>query len=203
MTERPILFSESMVRAIRAGTKTQTRRVVKSCKDRDMGCALAPSEIAGEINQGDLRNSKFGQLGDRLWVREAWRTIAEADHLAPRDLNPAHRVWMEASAPHQPGFGKLRPSLFMPRWASAITLEITSLRIEKLQDISIEDSKAEGAWPDISVVYECEKYFGIDALGVNPRLAYRMLWEQINGAGAWATNPWVWVVAFKQVEVPQ
>jgi hypothetical protein len=171
MTERPILFQAAMVRAILSGNKTQTRRIAK------LKCP-------------------YGQPGDRLWVREAWRTLDVHDHIPPREMNAAYRLWFEAETPHQPGFGKLRPSMFMPRWASRITLEITDVRVERLQDISEADCQAEGIEH-----YALNGRRPIDGPGSLhlPAAYYRYLWESINGAGSWEANPWLWVVEFARM----
>ncbi len=197
MRERPILFSAPMVRAILAGAKTQTRRVVKpqpwaSCCIEEGFEGEPPfvySALGGNGPGHDVSETRspcrcpYGQPGDRLWVREAYRLCAEADATPPRDTDAAYRVWYEADAPHQPGFGKLRPAMFMPRWASRITLEVTGVRVERLQDISTGDCWAEGieSSPD-----------------VNPLHEYCDLWESINGPGSWDANPWVWVVEFRR-----
>ena len=173
-TERQILFSAPMVRAILNGTKTQTRRIVKHSPDDD--CPYLENKIATRC--------PYGQPGDRLWVREAWRTVAEADAIPPRDLREAQRIWYDAETPHQPGAGKCRPSLFMPRWASRITLKITGTRLERLNDISEADAIAEGVLTTP----------GQDT----PRTAFRALWESINGMGSWEINPWLWVVEFRR-----
>ena len=123
-----------------------------------------------------------------LWVREAWRTVAEADDLPTRDLTTANRLWYEADVPHQPSAGKYRPPMFMPRWASRINLEITSMRVERLKNISRGDAMAEG----------CQ--FPNMAQGPDPRMWYSGLWEYINGKGSWERNPWVWVIEFKRVK---
>ncbi|MFD2297726.1 hypothetical protein QRO11_15540 [Paracidovorax citrulli] len=204
MADRPILFSAPMVRALLAGTKTQTRRVWKLPR----GCQWY-AELGGEsegwvIDPGqpwwlhvDEFRCPYGQPGDRLWVREAWRTVAEADALPPRDLNEAHRIWNEADAPHQPGAGKLRPGMFMPRWASRITLEITAVRVERLQDISREDAMAEG------IVIQPDGGYGLADTthyhATDPRQSYFSLWEAINGPGNVEANPWVWAVTFPAV----
>lgn len=213
--ERQIPFSGPMVRAILAGTKTQTRRVVKP---QPFGVTLVPSgnhlfdyreDLSDYSRVVDMNKavtlSPYGQPGDRLWVREAWRACAEADRTTPRDMDPAYRVWYEADAPHQPGFGKYRPPMFMPRWASRITLEITGVRVERLQDISEADAIAEGietspslAFPgrdvfcDYRVPHDPAEWFS------NPIDSFRSLWESINGPGSQHANPWVWVVEFKR-----
>jgi len=141
----------------------------------------------------------YGQPGDRLWVREAWRSGRLADPFPPRDMTP-HVVWYEAdgAAPEATN-GKLRPSMFMPRWASRIELEIVSVRVERLNDCSEADAKAEGCsssgWQP--------SYSNPDNAGgdesISAKDAFADLWESINGAGSWAANPWVWVVEFKRV----
>lgn len=180
MKERPILFSGPMVRAILSGAKTQMRRIVKPQPDVP-GC--------------DIRDSPYHK-GMRLWVREAWnflgtdmmrhgRTHSTQDgvvkYLADgerRTINTKWRnveVWM-ARKPQS------RPSIHMPRWASRITLEITGVRVERLQAISEADAAAEG----------CD---GKGPLSYH----YAQLWESINGPGSWEANPWVWVVEFRRI----
>ncbi|WP_375592213.1 hypothetical protein [Chitiniphilus eburneus] len=207
MTERPILFSAPMVRAILDGRKTQTRRVVKPSKDLGVGCLLAPREIAGEINRGNYLNSRYGQPGDRLWVREAYRTSFQYDHIKPRDLPVARTkstlavpFWYDADlygdlTPLHPGLGpgKYRPGMFMPRAASRITLEITAVRVERLHDINGMDATHEGApvpdhLPDDGARHEWARGW------------FRLLWNEINGDRSWHENPWVWVVEFRRVE---
>jgi hypothetical protein len=195
MKERPILFSAPMVRALLDGSKTQTRRafpVPESVTAFKHFEGLRWDRIQGD-QRGDTINCPYGQPGDRLWVREAWRTVSEADELPPRDLTAAHRIWFEADAPHQPGAGKLRPSMFMPRPASRITLEVTGVRVERLQDISETDAWGEG------VGFEAVEAFIRTSVDRPAGFAYRELWESINGEGIWKTNPWVWVVEFKKV----
>ncbi len=204
MKERPILFSGAMVRALLAGTKTQTRRVVKLRN----GQYMPPSQRAdsnGWVQM--LRLCPYGQPGDRLWVREAWRTYRGNDKTPPRELTTAHYIWFEADEPINLAQGKLRPGMFMPRWASRITLEVTGVRVERLQDISEADAIAEGIertpsmgkpgafqWCDYRVPNEPSEWFN------DPARSYQTLWEQINGPGSWDANPWVWVVEFKRLE---
>lgn len=213
MADRPILFSAPMVCAILSGTKTQTRRVVTPQFVADaLPVEMPATDPAGgwvvpghsgtwwceaAANPDDARRCPYGQPGDRLWVREAWRTVAEADALPPRDLTPAHRLWYEEEAPHQTGFGKLRPGMFMPRWASRITLEVTGVRVERLQDISEEDAISEGiesqsiGWRHYvdPVRFSC----------LSPLGSYHTLWDSINGPESWDSNPWVWVISFRRL----
>ena len=206
MKSRPILFKDEMVRAILESRKMQTRRIVKFPHENPLGMwepmtiggpkggrlsngATIPEQAAmGHTRTGDVITSPYGQPGDRFWVREAFRLCAEADETKPSDADEAYRVWYEADAPHQPGFGKLRPSMFMPRWASRITLEITGVRVERLQDISDEDALSEGVYPTKTGVYPGA-----------PKAAFCELWESINGPDSWKENPWVWCITFRRL----
>lgn len=185
MKERPILFSAPMVRALLAGTKTQTRRVVKP--QPEQGCIghFGPGNpfIRGER---DATRCPYGQPGDRLWVREAFMH-EPADYCWEASVSipcrPASTVYRADFHESQPGEG-WKPSIHMPRSLSRILLEVTAVRVEQLQDISESDAMAEGCYTDPA----CPAYD-----------AYRSLWEQINGPGSWDANPWVWVVEFKRV----
>lgn len=205
MKQRPLRYIAPMVRATLADTKTLTVRIVKDTAlewlERD---GFTPEFVA--LPENGL--CPYGYQGDQLWVREAWRAVTEVDHLPPRDLTTAHRLWYEADAPHQPGFGKLRPSMFMPRWASRITLEITSVRVERLQDISEADALAEGIVEcpipaddegPRRIGYMVGPDDGKSGLSVTPIQAYRDLWESINGPESWAANPWVWAIEFRRL----
>jgi len=178
MKERPILFAAPMVRAILAGQKTQTRRVCKG--QRELSNAY----------DFPLDRCPYGQPGDRLWVREAWRVCSESDGVKPRDMDAAYRVWFEADAPHQPGAGRLRPGMFMPRRLSRITLEVIGVRVERLHQISRGDATAEGC--PFANMRDAE----------SPVRWYEGLWRLINGPGSWDANPWVWVVEFERVSEP-
>ena len=177
MKERPILFSAPMVRALLAGMKTQTRRAFKT---KNGGVWPNANDLPG-IRQ-ILRSCPYGQPGDRLWVRE---TFARIDGQT--------RPWIEtdykATYTHGDRLGdtlgikkRWTPSIHMPRHASRITLEVTGVRVERLQDISEADAIAEGVYTDPA----CPAYD-----------AYAQLWDEINGLGSWEANPWVWVVEFK------
>ncbi|MFN9031564.1 MAG: hypothetical protein ACK5XM_15445 [Betaproteobacteria bacterium] len=188
MAERGILFSGPMVRALLNCTKSQTRRAVK-ITHRTPGLA-ACLETHGE--EPKLRAAAwlcpYGQVGDRLWVRETWAVPHSCDHLKPSEIPTGTRVHYAADG----ALGGLlkRPSMFMPRWASRITLEITGVRVERLQDISEADAKAEGCSKPTPVCEDDDCSYRAD---------YERLWESINGPGSWAANPWVWVLEFKQV----
>ena len=212
MKSYPILFSGPMVRALLDGTKTQTRRILKT---KNGGVQWNPYDLPGM--RQILRNCPYGQIGDQLWVRETWNWFdpdsIPTDRAGPRAIftgNQGNRSipWVAAYAadghlpyPGYEGRDHWRPSIHMPRWASRITLEITGVRVERLQDISIEDAKSEGAWwPDESIVSKVAEYFSIDHLGANPYNAYQMLWESLNGPDSWDLNPLVWVVSFRRME---
>lgn len=172
MRERPIIMSAPMVRAILAGTKTQTRRVAKLTGG---GHVKEPSGHRRwhPADPDASRACPLGQPGDRLWVRETW-----ARH--PQDCET---IFYREQVEREPGFpvwsGPWKPSIHMPRAASRITLEITGVRVERLQEISAADCWAEGIAfsPDVDPVHE-----------------YRDLWESIHRPGSWDANPWVWVI---------
>ena len=192
MKERPILFQSDMVNAILEGRKTQTRRIVKPTKDRNgSGCQLAPCEIAGEVNSGDYSFCSYGKPGDRLWVREAFRN-RRVDN-SPGDV--VYRADHPGESTVPGSYGRSwKPSIHMPRWASRITLEIVSARVERLQDISEADAKAEG------VIGEKEAAEAGLEWHDKPRRAFRFLWQSINGPDSWDANPWVLVVEFRRIE---
>jgi hypothetical protein len=213
MSERGILFSAPMVRALLAGTKTQTRRVVKPQPPEaaQLGWLLplpnGPASVAywsvkdgrGVVASEQKTECPYGKPGDRLWVREAWRTVPGADDIAPRDLmNVESFTHYEADATKPAGMGKLRPGMFMPRWASRITLEVTGVRVERLNSISEADARAEG----IERSGECNWRDYLDPHNdfTGVRRSYRSLWDSINGDGAWSSNPWVWAVSFCRME---
>jgi hypothetical protein len=190
MTERPILFSAPMVRAILAGTKTQTRRVVKPAHK-----AWIEMPVTHQLGEWDKRPLPYGKPGDRLWVRETWQAVSGNDRARHIMTHPRpDRGWLEyAATPRadEPAY-KWRPSIHMPRWASRITLEVTGVRVERLQDISEADAMAEGV--HYSLLEKIQA--GQDRWA---RHAYKKLWESIHGPGSWDLNPWVWVVEFKGV----
>ena len=210
--ERPILFNAPMVRAILDGRKTQTRRVVKQ-KHLPWLANILGNFLDGKWNQRPL---PYGQPGDRLWVRETHAQVFEVDILAGRPVgpigtagSPARPEWKsryvylaDGEMPnvqwHHVGDSqpvRWTPSIHMPRSASRITLEIVSVRVERLQDISEADAKAEGAEPYRLPVHPArESIRHVDG--------FCALWTSINGPGSWDANPWVWVVEFKRVTPP-
>ena len=207
MKERPILFSGPMVQAILDGRKTMTRRV---CKYQPSVSVRKAGSMWG-IKGGDalwhfghkIVSCPYGQPGDRLWVRETWMPFTE------QGCPVGATIYRATDHPEPDGDSPLRwkPSIFMPRWASRITLEITAVRVERVQDISEKDAKAEG----------CGGYVGGEGpmsesvLAIEPgynhpnffRDGFAYLWDSLNakrGYG-WDANPWVWVISFKRTNV--
>ena len=190
--EHPILFSGPMVRAILDGRKTQTRRVVKPQPDVSEGyggCTrLMFKKRNGEALLNEALNAPspllypllcpYGDVGDRLWVRETWSMGGNGPFFKATDSDgTVHVAW--------------RPSIHMPRWASRLSLEVTGVRVERVEDITEDDALAEGCFN--------EK----ENDGELPSQVYRRLWNSLNakrGFG-WDVNPWVWVISFSQSAV--
>lgn len=211
MTERPILFSTPMVLSLRSNHKTVTRRTrgLEKINEDDPGAwtldrsddgwflFTKPSEPFGGQPTLQVQSIRcpYGIASDRLWTRERWAAGKCADGYKPRELAP--RIWKvdngglwyfadnaEPTHPISPR-GKWRSSLFMPRWASRDTLEVTEVRVERVSQITMDDCFAEGIagqFPDN-----------------NPIDAFHALWDSINGTGSWAESPWVWVVSFQRI----
>jgi len=199
MKERPILFSGAMVRALLAGTKTQTRRMVKPqpqmVTNRTIVIWDGPASALKYKLERIGRGCPCGQPGDRLWVRETW---------ARTNVFPGTELVVYREGDNRTDYGGTwKPGIHMCRRDSRITLEVTGVRVERLQDISEEDAQAEGA--DSCVWDGIEDDIGalIDwplKETANPyRNGYALLWEQINGPASWASNPWVWVVEFRRL----
>jgi hypothetical protein len=235
--ERPILFSAPMVRAILDGRKTQTRRVVR----RQFAADAVVAEVGATTPEGwqvsghsglwwddagacidDAIRCPYGMPGDRLWVRETHAIVPRTAYarsegvqqvLRPDDDHDAaiFREGLDRSG--NPGW---RPSIHMPRWASRITLEVTGVRVERLQAITEADARAEGiekAYVDAAgrqrwKVYphddgvpreEVVRYIG-PTHTLHAVRSFESLWLSINGPGSWRANPWVWVVEFRRAE---
>ncbi|HBR1654982.1 TPA: morphogenetic protein [Klebsiella pneumoniae] len=206
MTERGMIFNAEMVRAILDGRKTQTRRPVKfPVHDKNLGCELAGNELAGELSAGNYLNSAFGKPGDRIWVRETFCPVDDTqyggekwvDYRATPRYEASHPAGWD-SAPNDAEALKWRPSIHMPRWASRILLEITGVRVERLNSISQEDAQAEG----LELTGWRPTYSDPDSGGevMTPYDNFAQLWESIYGEESWKANPWVWVIEFKRVE---
>jgi hypothetical protein len=193
---RPILFSAPMVRAILDGSKTQTRRVVKTRVENASRVGKRGAQAHIESPEA-LNHCPYGQPGDRLWVRETFGQVGENGRYV-YCANPADDYQWGAGKPSQGGF-RWRPSIHMPRVASRITLEITDVRVERLQDISEEDARAEGITDGGCT--ECGEHEPCGCANPSPdaRDAFCWLWQSINGADSWSENPWVWVISFRRV----
>lgn len=228
--ERPIIFSAPMVRSLLAGSKSQTRRALNQqpIENGPIGgfafvdgfwCAL--SGFDGSIINRLDRPCPYGQPGDRLYVREnAWerpeRTPAMmrdgADTWPPfiYDADYTNGIPLEERDDLKTWGWKRRPSIHLPRWASRILLEITDVRVERLNDISEADAIADGCNPhsglhgdDDVAVYLTSKSFdyahGKIASVPMPIIRYAVLWDSINGPGSWERNPYVWVLSFRRI----
>lgn len=215
--ERPILFSGPMVRAILDGRKVQTRRIVKPQPVPAERSALFDVERIrwGDVCEGlpemvaVLMESRSPyKPGMHLWVRETWSEIPEARPSGyftdPKWIG--RRTWYAADNDKPTWGGKWRPSIFMPRWASRITLEITGVRVERLQDITRLDCVEEG-WPhDDDPAHHPlqiqQARAGLDDAVIDDAAWcwYAELWDKINGPGSWDSNPWVWVVSFRRID---
>lgn len=229
MAERPIPLRSHEVRAILAGTKTQARRVAtKPVRHPDLGNLYTPGALIIEREPKHVieRACPYGQPGDRLWVREThslehcgtdgWRVVYACDRAA-RWYTYSDYFYLQSD--YEPE--RWRPSIHMPRWASRITLEVTDMRVERLQDISDADAAADGCHhadeDDASNMPDCPQCGGTGLytafnpstggalpdtdcqLCNTPAKRFRLLWESINGPAAWEANPWVWVISFKRV----
>jgi len=215
MKERPIIFSGEMVKAILDGRKTQTRRAVKTGILAHSGLRYQGlfEDFSGVAFLGEKSGTEYdfknpyGQIGDRLWVKEKHCLPKQGGSAIGQDgydndvlyaadeglqRFPLSGNWTQ----HNRNF-KWRPSIHMPRWASRIDLEITGVRVERVQEITGADAKAEGgSWDMDSAGLNC-----IDADRNLARIYFVELWDSINakrGFG-WEANPWVWVIGFKIV----
>lgn len=253
MTERPILFSAPMVRALLDGRKTQTRRLAKGVPPKpEANCHKNHTQkhpepyldayCSGKLSEWNPRKMSqewcWWQVDDRqclptfkapcapgdvLWVRETWQTHCDKDGITPRDL--PHDTDVQYPATYDHWVSRKRPGIHMPRWASRISLRVTDVRIERLQDISEEDAKAEGCdleWyrdeAGSGEIWPCSKCKGWQvhgALGANYGVTevdcrscdtaagmFCELWKSINGEVSWAENPWVWAISFSVEKKP-
>jgi hypothetical protein len=209
MKARPILFSGAMIRANLAGLKTQTRRVVKPQPEflqvyEHKGAVVhdsshrswcwggkAHGRYPDEWGPSLAAACPYGVPGDLLWVRECFSFNLYQEGCW---------YWADGNiAKHD--CTKPKPSIHMPRWASRLTLEITEVRVERLQDISAADAYAEGILFTTEPTVQGGKKsgWGVDGIvqGRGPVEGYYLLWEHINGPGSWDANSWVWVIAYR------
>lgn len=211
MKERPILFSGPMVRAILDNRKTQTRRVVKPqpqvTTPPDATWHDAKRDLWRNLSQFTRDCCPYGVVGDRLWVKETWRPSVDHGCVETCDCGDVwvryadgsdryirdEQIGPDWTLPKAAKRGNVSP-LFMPRWASRITLEITGVRVERLNEISEADAEAEG----IDLQGFRSTTFGI--AGREHRINFHTLWDSINGTKhPWASNPFVWVLEFKRI----
>ncbi len=225
--ETPILFTGGMVRAILDGRKTQTRRIVKLPKDRGTweqslfeGSQCVDSKgrpgrdmvCISNTTTGKTIACPYGQPGEYLWVRETWAIGFSTDNAwhatddRIKSIAEPQRYSRRYAADGTKGFwGKWRPSIFMPRWACRLRLELTDVRVERLQEITEADAIAEGVQPLKKTAPHCRQFYKSYRLSGDGTFcertamdSYRTLWESINGEGSWAANPWVWVLTFRR-----
>ncbi|HCD1613392.1 TPA: hypothetical protein NBH86_001131 [Serratia marcescens] len=223
MKERPVIFNSEMVRAILDGRKTQTRRAMKvqpessgfglrfiteSLNNRDTGKYFWSQSDACGINKTRSKPfpCPFGQVGDRLWVRETWADVNHDGHpaIAYRADGGLRAIGEDDGEEEDPNLekywfaqwyadlisgaeGSWRPSIHMPRWASRIALEITAVRVERLNDISDGDAIREGCSAADMKSGDCVAD------------VFARLWSSIYGEESWGDNPWVWVIEFRRV----
>jgi hypothetical protein len=218
--EKPILFSAPMVRAIIEGRKTMTRRVLNPQPSKPFNSIFNYDNgwFTGDGLTGDkVEKLKVSfEVGNLLWVREAWRTEMSMDAQPPKYICPGgYGIYYEADKKDHATWGKLRPSIFMSQWMSRITLEVIGVKIERLQDISEKDAKAEGlsalTKDGTLIKYGIPDRDGLPGnedsgwpwheWSVDPRQAFSRLWKSINGEDSWDANPWVAVYSFKRVRV--
>lgn len=219
MKERPILFSGEMVQAILDGRKTQTRRVVKHKSGMPHGLNAARNILRetmpgmfrltdlwefgvasnGRFGMERVKACPYGKPGDRIWVRESW---------SPAEPGPIREGMAIAYKQDFAGVNdgvirRWKSPIHMFRWMSRITLEITTIGCERLQDISETDARAEGV---CTLVDFPDRYrlYGEAADSITPwtwdaRESFRTLWGSINGWGQWGANPWVWAISFRRI----
>ncbi|MEA5436464.1 hypothetical protein [Klebsiella variicola] len=228
MTERGMIFNAEMVRAILDGRKTQTRRIMKvqpesnqlglllitdSTKHSDIGkYHWAESNATGNHVRSKLFSCPFGAVGDRIWVRETWssdfanyypndRVWYAADNNRRLDIevvDGVRGIYSPESDVHVPF--RWQPSIHMPRWASRILLEITDVRVERLNAISEQDARAEGIIDGGCL--NCGEPEPCGCANPEPDAtdAFAYLWQSIYGQENWNANPWVWVISFERIE---
>ena len=219
--ERPILMSGESVRGIIDLRKTHTRRVIKPQPKKSIiyanseDCWITKGEMFFSWNKS--WKCLYGKPGDLLWVRETWDAISKTDEFSPlEECNIEYRADLPAGCTDYPGgwlmedargndeATRWRPSIFMPRWASRITLKIRDVRVERLQDISEADAEKEGI-SNLDSYIQAAKFGHRDdhgALITKSKTLFAGYWDSINAkrGHSWDSNPWVWVIEFEKVE---
>ena len=221
MKARPILFSAPMILALLAGRKTQTRRICKP-QPRSVGDEFSTRQHGTLMIRGTDEDSwkpvpcPYGAAGDMLWARETWQHAPQRFCSCPQASEPSPcDDWSEGIgcksnrgevvyAADGASLARWRPSIFMPRWASRITLRLTDVRAERLQDISEADAIWEGIEHNAALdpVGPCKwrVYTQPDTGTDRPEHSYGTLWESINGSKSWARNDWVWRIVFEVIK---
>ena len=219
ITERGMIFNGEMVRALLDGRKTQTRRIVKGtdsavkfCKEwningEEVFVVLGEKDHTGMNPVLGAISCPFGAVGNRIWVREAFRVHSRATDVATLVYKASERnSWTEqthrvpvavCNKPATPE--KWTPSLHMPRWASRILLEITDVRVERLNAINEHDALAEGV-AKLRGGFWKHYQPGWTQHQLSARGSFVTLWKSIYGDESWNSNPWVWVIKFKRIE---
>lgn len=221
MNAKPILFSAPMIRALLSGAKTQTRRMLRPQPEphewqgmrgyslewrnpHDFMWLLVHRIPQNPVPIGRRFRCPYGAPGDLLWVRETWQA-ADGNKRAARIVSQPRPDfgWVEYAATCDDCPSRWRPSIHMPRWASRLTLRITDVRVQRLQDISEKDAIAEGVEGAFVEDGRYWRNYGLsdEEAACSPMLnfpteSFRTLWESINGKGSWGTNPWVWALTF-------
>lgn len=217
MKEHPILFSTPMVQAILAGKKTQTRRIVKHHLD-DRGVRTFNKPF--EDWHGREVKCPYGNIGDRLWVRERfypydWTEeggirkdesgfLYYSDTCDPRPFGMEDETCVHEFGDNKKDWPSWKPSIHMPRTACRINIEITNIRVERLQDISNDDAKSEGAKDhlnssDLNLMSGIDKDYKLPSPFGEHQFGFMALWCKINGVESWIENPFVWVIQFKRI----
>lgn len=222
MNEKPILMSGPMVKAILEGRKTQTRRVIKP-QLPEYGYESVVPDLPVFFWKGHrfiapyqlVAHCPYGQPGDSLWVRETWTALFENDngmilwwHDTPKEQRTKDRLidsitYRADYKPEPDDEWPFVPSIFMPRWASRLTLQVTGVRVERVQDISVDDIQAEGVYPGLQAACENWKAASIKNDNYQYIQDFKWLWDSINGKRpgcSWDDNPWVWVVEFRKID---
>ena len=214
MSDRPIIMSATSMRGLLAEPprKFQTRRVFDPQPyplEGRPGYWNASGCVGGRIVISDnelLRLHRRPLVGDRLWTREAWRVAAAFNNVKPRDLPHGIAIQFNEMS-DRTGYiyepGRLRAAMHLPRWASRVTLTVSAVRVERLQDISEADARAEGIERDGNC-WKRGKIHGdqnLVTITAFAHVAYRSLWESLHGPGSWAKNPFVSVICWDAVEL--
>lgn len=216
--EYPIIFNEWSINRILAGEKSQTRRIVKSLPDNVeyVEQLAGSSEWVCHVGNAThkIGDCPYGQPGDSLWVREAFRLPAGYDEMGPADVirEMGCEVWRYEADGEEHGpkwkypnektftWGKYRHNRYMPRELCRLRLRVEDVRVERIQDISQSDARAEGVTK--TVVDSRGVAWNSDRIGRDGtyRMGFKLLWNDIHGDGAWEENSWVWVIEFSRID---